>query len=280
MSSKSIEADLLKDTKVPAPVVDAAAEAAMDETDGVEEPAEPEQDAFEQNAAEPEEPVIPFGGMPAVDISKHAASVDAAVQSGATVKTGGDTTATGMKITAGPGINERKVNEPNVQNARTHDPGHKKPVALEGEQDFSTITLQQFEHKCTELRNAEIEWENQAAIAKKLKETVDNYKAWLLACMKEHKKTSYKSSIGTLIVSKTFTVKLPDSLEKKRAAYKWISEQEGPEKLETMLSINSKTFNKYYREKQEAAFDEGIIDFEIPGVDEPKHIEKFSVRKK
>lgn len=268
--SKSLEADILGED-VPAPVVDKAVEALSDD-----EPTEV--DEFEP--AQEEEFVIPFGGMPAVDISKHAASVDAAIQSQKVVKTDGDTTATGMRITAGGGVEKKKVNEPNIQHARTNDPGHRKPQPIAGESEFSSVTMQKFDNKIMEYRNEKISYENAQAEADKLKAIMKNTEAWLHSCMNEHKKTSYKSSIGLLIVSKTFTVKLPDSLTAKRAAYGWISEHEGAEKLETMLSINSKTFNKYYREKQEAAFDEGEVDFSIPGVDEPKFIEKFSVRKK
>jgi len=276
--SKSIEADILGED-VAAPVVDAAVEALSDD-----EPTEPLQESktspIQAKAAAEEDFVIPFGGMPAVDISKHAASVDAAVQAKKVVKTSGDTTATGMKITAGPGVSDKKVNEPNIQHPRSHDPGYKKPQPIAGESEFSSVTMQKFDNKIMEYRNEQIAYENAQAEADRLKKIMKNTEAWLHACMNEHKKTSYKSSIGTLIVSKTFTVKLPDSLEKKRSAYGWIAEQEGKEKLEAMLSINSKTFNKYYREKQEAAFDEGEVDFSIPGVDEPKFIEKFSVRKK
>ena len=272
--SKSLEADILGED-VPALVVNKTVKDAFEELD-----VDVKNSPIQAKAAEEEEFVIPFGGMPAVDISKHAASVDAAIQSQRVVKTDGDTTATGMKITAGGGVSQKKVNEPNIQHARTHDPGYKKPQPIAGESEFSSVTMQKFDNKIMEYRNAKIAYENAQAEADKLKAIMKNDEAWLIACMNEHKKTSYKSSIGTLIVSKTFTVKLPDSLTAKRAAYGWISAQEGPEKLETMLSINSKTFNKYYREKQEAAFDEGEVDFSIPGVDEPKFIEKFSVRKK
>ena len=235
-------------------------------------------------AAKKEEPVpgageVDFDSLPEVNLSGHAMAVQSKIASQSATSKDENVTATGMKITAGVGV-ANKPATPNITRRRTKDPGHRNPERSTDEHDFSNVTMQKFDSMIMQYRTQRDLYEAKAEEAKRLKAEMSNTEGWLMACMKEHNKSSYKSSIGTLIISKRFTVALPKTLDDKRKCFEWILEQEGQDSFDGMVSINSKTFNKYYKEHMEKAFDEGDVDFSIPGVEEPKHIEQFSVRSK
>ena len=245
------------------------------------EPEPPPEPVIAEADEEGEERVA-FADLPKVDLSAHSASVDAKIATQEAKKKGRlpDETPGGMKVTAGPGISAKKDPAQGITAPRAHDPGHQRPAANPDEKSLIGAAFQKFENKIMEYRNSRADYEAAQADADRYKKIMKNDEAWLHSLMSEYKIPSYKSSIGTLIVSKTFTVKIPKSLEEKRETFNWILKQEGQDAYDGMIGINSKTFNKYYREKQEAAFDDGDLDFQIPGIEEPKFIEKFSVRSK
>lgn len=75
---------------------------------------------------------------------------------------------------------------------------------------------------------------------------------------------------GTVSRLRKFSIKVPKDPESKQALFDYISEKHGEDVLFNMTSINSQTLQSFYKDEKAIAVVEGNIDWNLPGVGEPK----------
>lgn len=84
---------------------------------------------------------------------------------------------------------------------------------------------------------------------------------------------------GTLYRQKKFSVKVPKTPDEKAALFDWIRDNKGEDVLFNLQTIASPTVNALYKEELAEAKKEGNINFNIPGIGEPKVYFDIGMRK-
>jgi hypothetical protein len=97
----------------------------------------------------------------------------------------------------------------------------------------------------------------------------------ILATLKHHNKGNYRSRLGMVVKAEKFSVKFPKNPDDKMSLIRHM----GSETYMEMSTVNYNTFNGWYKAKMEEAADSGIMDFQVPGVEEPKYVEYLQRRK-
>jgi len=138
-----------------------------------------------------------------------------------------------------------------------------EPVA---EKQFSDVTIQDFDYQIEEL-DAQI---------KPIKAQRDNLSNWLIACFKEHNRSSYRSAYGLLVVSKRYSVTVPKGAA--RDKFRAYLEEKGS--FDTLWSVNSQTLSSWHKKEMEAAAVAGDINFTVPGISDPIYRNILSLRKR
>lgn len=83
---------------------------------------------------------------------------------------------------------------------------------------------------------------------------------------------------GFLFYKKNSTsVKLPETMEQKQALFEYLRTLG---LFDEIVSVNSRTLNKLYKDQAELAAKEGNFDFKIPGVGEPTSFTTLELRRK
>jgi hypothetical protein len=124
--------------------------------------------------------------------------------------------------------------------------------------------------------------EAEASIAKKLiSDELELQEKTILDILVRENMTAYKgpAGTGTVIVSSRTSVKTPKTPEEKELFFSWLK-QEGL--FDNMISVNSMTLNKLYKElfqKAQEAEDIDFIDRGIPGIGKPVVTPAISYRK-
>jgi len=90
-------------------------------------------------------------------------------------------------------------------------------------------------------------------------------------------KDSYHSEIGTFSIVERKSVKIPKTIEAKSLLFSWLKEQNI---YDEVVSINSQTLNKLYRESLEESEKKGDVFFRIPGLEDPTISPYLSFRRK
>lgn len=139
------------------------------------------------------------------------------------------------------------------------------------------ITLSEFEKLCAEAfelrEKMELVEENLKALNKELMAIQGK----ILSHLQANEKDNYQSSQGTVYVNKAFTVSQPQDPDKKKAFFDYLKNRGV---FEDLASINYQTLNSFYKQEMEAARESGEIDFQVPGIGEPKYVETLRMRKK
>lgn len=119
--------------------------------------------------------------------------------------------------------------------------------------------------------------EEKASIAERersLNERFRELEAALLAHMDANELDSFKGTRATISKVDYFSVKVPNTLEKKRELFQYLKQLKIHDEL---VTVNSQTLNSFYKEQMESAKERGEFDFKIPGVEEPTHQPKIRV---
>jgi hypothetical protein len=166
------------------------------------------------------------------------------------------------------------------------------PASEEGKRAYrdmvaatSTVDAQsKADVKVTELDQLCIELFKQKAVVEEhedaLKDQNQKYaelKAEVISYMEHLEKDKYPvKGHGTLSLSDRFSVRVPKTLEEKKALFEYLKEKGI---FFEMASVNSQTLNSFYKAEMEEAAKQGNTDFSIPGVGEPNHQRTLSIRK-
>ena len=140
--------------------------------------------------------------------------------------------------------------------------------------DFSEVTMQELDNKIRQLKDYKDELLRIEMMADPIKERKANLEKWLIACFKQHKRSSFKSAYGTLVVTNTLTVKVPQG--KQRDEFREYLEGKGS--FDTLWTVNSKKLNSWYREEMSA--NEKDPEFNIPGLSDPVDRTTVALRKR
>lgn len=139
------------------------------------------------------------------------------------------------------------------------------------------LTIKELEELCGLCFSKREEIDALEAQIKEVNAELEGLKEKLLMFLTDLDKTSYDSSIGKISVKNIFTVALPKTPEQKGQFFGYLKERGI---FEDLVSVHSKTLNAFYKQEQEAALQEGKIDFKIPGLDEPYFKQSLSFKRK
>lgn len=116
-------------------------------------------------------------------------------------------------------------------------------------------------------------------VLKPMKARLDELEARILAQLEAEEMSSYKSKHGTVVRSRKYSVRVPQSAEDKEALFSWLRTK-GDAFYYKNVSVNSQSLNSIYSTEMEIAKDEGNFDFAIPGVGLPEVRVTLSMRSK
>lgn len=111
---------------------------------------------------------------------------------------------------------------------------------------------------------------------KKLNEAKGVIEAKIMEQLKSVGNDSYKSSLGTAYISTSLSYKMPKDEENRAQLFDYLKKQNT---FDTLITINSQTFNAWCKAETEAAKAAGTFPFAIPGVEDPISYEAIRFRK-
>lgn len=140
---------------------------------------------------------------------------------------------------------------------------------------MSELTIDQLRTEIETLRKLRDRIDEIEAEADGIKKELEAKKLDILACLQRNNLENFKVP-GVLNVSirNEFYVKQPDTPEKEKAFKEWL-ESEG---LDHLRKVNFQTLNALYRERIDAAAEQGEIVV-IPGLDQPGIRTTLSMRR-
>jgi hypothetical protein len=112
--------------------------------------------------------------------------------------------------------------------------------------------------------------------ASEKQEELDKLKFKMNSILGEHNMSYFKSEFGSITRKAEFSVKVPKLQADREAFFAYLREKE---LFDQMITVNSKTLNSYVKEQRDAALDEGVVDFSIPGIEPGIEIYRISMRK-
>lgn len=112
---------------------------------------------------------------------------------------------------------------------------------------------------------------------KKLNEAKLAVERKILSELKAVGNESYKSSLGTAYISTNLSYKIPKDEANRTALFDYLKKQGT---FDTLITVNSQTFNAWCKAETQAAQEAGIFPFAIPGVEDPISYETIRFRKK
>jgi hypothetical protein len=126
-----------------------------------------------------------------------------------------------------------------------------------------SITIEELETAAAQiaaLRERESELSNQKKL---ITDELAVAEGRFLDMLKSENMTSYKSKVGTVGISHRSSVKTPKSPEERKAFFDYLK-QKGI--FDSMISVNSMTLNAWYKRELDSAIEQGLADFEVPGL--------------
>lgn len=115
-------------------------------------------------------------------------------------------------------------------------------------------------------------------VTKALNKELSRMQMQAVAALKQLGRDNFKSPHGTVSIIERWRVSVPTDEEAKKELFKYFKEKEI---LYRYATVNSNSLNSYYNEEWEIAKAEGRgMEFQLPGVGEPKLFETCGMRKK
>jgi hypothetical protein len=87
---------------------------------------------------------------------------------------------------------------------------------------------------------------------------------------------SVKTHGFNFFIEEKASVKTPKTLEEKRMLFDYLTSQG---MFDEMVSVNSMTLNSYYKAMAQQAAEQGILDFKMPGIEEPSMYKTLKMRR-
>lgn len=98
----------------------------------------------------------------------------------------------------------------------------------------------------------------------------------IMAHLEEFNLDSFKAHGFTFYPQEKESVRIPKDDEAKQKFFAWLKEQE---LFDDIISVNSQTLNSLYKTMSEEALKAGVLEFRIPGIDEPTTYKQLRIRK-
>jgi hypothetical protein len=138
------------------------------------------------------------------------------------------------------------------------------------------IDMGEFQSLCAEAWKQRAKVDELTRVASEESKKLEELKAKVLAYFEQYElEKQHVPGFGTISVINRFSVKVPQG-DNKLAFFEYLKETGI---FEAMATVHSQTLNSWFKEKQEAALNEGNLEFSVPGIDEAKLVKTIGFRK-
>lgn len=120
------------------------------------------------------------------------------------------------------------------------------------------------------------ELESQKLVCSKIQAALDEEEGLMMDDMKAANLTSFRSAAGQVVLTKRFTVKLPQSPEDWRAFWAYLDSIGHAEALKT---VNHQRLNGWYKAELDAARERNDFDWAPPGLQPPTTMDVLQLRR-
>lgn len=139
------------------------------------------------------------------------------------------------------------------------------------------VTITQLEEAAKKIADARKVTDTKRAELKQLDKEAEELEVAFMAMLEATEKSSYHSEVGTLTITNRESVKTPKTNEEKEALFNWLKEKG---LYMEVVSVNSQTLQRLYKDEKAAAEERGELFFRLPGVGDPVVNQFLSFRKK
>lgn len=106
---------------------------------------------------------------------------------------------------------------------------------------------------------------------------LDKMNSKVLAILKDLKRDSYKSPLGSVSIQRRSSVVMPKDPDSRSKFFDYLKETN---QYDTLITVNSQTLNAWYKQEKEAAeLEKRSLDFNIPGLGQPSTFETVRLTK-
>lgn len=145
------------------------------------------------------------------------------------------------------------------------------------ETQAQNVTVKDLEDLCAQIREQR-EKEQKARDALKLEsQALETLERRFIETLESLGKTSYDTTDARFGISYRSSVRVPQGDDRTR----FFDFLKSTGEFDSLITVNSQTLNGWYKQKLESAKESGeLLDFKVPGLDEPTLSPVLSVRKK
>lgn len=137
-----------------------------------------------------------------------------------------------------------------------------------GKEEDSTISLEEMDKLVVSYKEKREHYEEIKKEASDAYKEVEEVQFMLMQALEKARKKSYKvDGVGTFSVVEKQSVKIPQSLDKKRELVEYIKATYGSDVVDSMMSIHHGTLNSFYNQEVEKHKEDP--SFHIPGLEAP-----------
>ena len=133
-----------------------------------------------------------------------------------------------------------------------------------------SITVKEFKELCDNMHTAK-------KLASKVEKEYKELKQSVIDYLINHELDSFDAGTCKVSLVNNENVAMPKDNSDKKLLFDFIKKEFGPDALMNKITINSRSFNSFYKE---CAADSGELDFSMPGVGKPYDTWTIQVRKK
>ena len=144
-------------------------------------------------------------------------------------------------------------------------------------EEQSQITVNEMDNLIEKLRDAKDEHKIKSDAAKIAKAAYDTLQLKLLAALEELDKDTYIAKSGRITRVIKMAVRVPKTLDEKRAFFNWLRQNRGDEVADSYMSVNSQSLNTLYNEMVDEYAGRGEI-LTMEGIEPPTIRESLSFR--
>lgn len=112
---------------------------------------------------------------------------------------------------------------------------------------------------------------------KREQEILDKMNVRVLAILKELKRDSYKSPLGSVGIQRRTSVTMPKDPTQREQFFGYLREKGA---YDALITVNSQTLNAWYKQElEQAQLEKRSLDFQVPGLNPPSTFEVIRVTK-
>lgn len=138
------------------------------------------------------------------------------------------------------------------------------------------VTVSELDELCKRAYELDIAYEEIAAKLKAINQETDGVHAKILAHFDQTDKDKYVvKDVGTFYKDRRWSVKVPQGDER----LKFFDYLKQRDIFESMITVNSQTLNAFVKKEVEVQLEAGVVDFKMPGIEEPKLTTTLRLRK-